>query len=119
VVVGERVWCVNNWGSAATTISAVADDGVESTVASGVSSVLDSLISSIGKVDLIASSDDGWFSILIVTEDGGDLVQFCGWFSGVNTIAKSVVQRKGLIDRGWGISCRGSTWSSHGSGDGD
>ena len=54
--------------------------------------LLDSLISSIGKVDLIASSDDGWFSILIVTEDGGDLVQFCGWFSGVNTIAKSVVQ---------------------------
>ena len=54
--------------------------------------LLDSLISSVGKVDLVTSSDDGWFSILIVTEDGGDLVQFCGWFSGVNTIAKSVVQ---------------------------
>ena len=54
--------------------------------------LLDSLISSVRKVDLIASSDDGWFSILIVTKDGGDLVQFCGWFSGVNTIAKSVVQ---------------------------
>ena len=54
--------------------------------------LLDSLISSIGKVDLITSSDDGWFSILIVAKDGGDLVQFCGWFSGVNTIAKSVVQ---------------------------
>ena len=36
---GSGCWCVNNWGSAATTISAVADDGVESTVASGVSSV--------------------------------------------------------------------------------
>ena len=32
---------------------------------------------------------------------------------------ENVNSLQGLIDRGWGISCRGSTWSSHGSGDGD